>query len=751
MAFVSGFKRQATKLPFFMGKPSSMSDAEEFWPVVVLGSTIPSWPSSQYPALMFTSSDHSASSGGIFLRVYEAALGSIESTSSWLEWQVVSGRAEFNHITKKTNPIYVDSTNGFQTETPWVTVDGGVVSLHYHNASVNAGYDNLVQNTCYATGNNGVDFTRQGICLTYNPQYSVGNGHTGYLRFGTHNFSNVPYTYIGKATHGGGKPSNGSTQQIVVSNDKITWETIHLWGLAAGRAGDYFPTSPAGIDWMYVLDDIHNAKKEGAYWRINASVRPEVATGGIDDYNRPIELLVDDEFRIVSAPNEYLSLGASGDLDELQILRPFEFLYQGTVYCFYKGWDGTDSTIMLASIADVQGDWEVFTNFSSTTVLDTYKSDDGINPSTGLTFSQAPLVDGLGRTVIQASLEFVHSSAESNNTYDLSSHDVFDIVFDGIGKATGGELRILSGIANADYATTSLSDFIVLDWPKLTTSDALARSEPIKMFSRSNVGGDSIISSDDKYIGHSRASWHSNNQDESSDAKMIIGLRIIPSLNIAILLNGQSEQDVLDITGFDYTKPMIAFVRVTSTNETNVKQFMIDKIDIKSHSLSAPAVPLSTTATLEGAANSFSYTLTSVAGATGYKLYYGQNGVYDEVDSGLALTGSISALTTGESYDVYSRAYNALGDSEPTTTQSVTATETATSTANITITGIPNGDHYIYLNDDTHTEIHSGLVTFAAEAATLPALTLAVGARYYGYWTGSNAPTDGSGITGVTI
>jgi hypothetical protein len=76
---------------------------------------------------------------------------------------------------------------------------------------------------------------------------------------------------------------------------------------------------------------------------------------------------------------------------------------------------------------------------------------------------------------------------------------------------------------------------------------------------------------------------------------------------------------------------------------------------------------------------------------------------------------------------------------------------TFTSTANITITGIPDGDHYIFLNDDTHTQIYSGLVTFAAEAATLPALPLLVGVRYYGYWKGSNTPTDGSGITGITV
>jgi hypothetical protein len=73
------------------------------------------------------------------------------------------------------------------------------------------------------------------------------------------------------------------------------------------------------------------------------------------------------------------------------------------------------------------------------------------------------------------------------------------------------------------------------------------------------------------------------------------------------------------------------------------------------------------------------------------------------------------------------------------------------STANITITGIPDGDHYLYLNDSSHNEIFRGLVTFAAEAATLPALPLLVGVRYFGYWPGTNAPTDGAGVTGVTV
>jgi hypothetical protein len=73
------------------------------------------------------------------------------------------------------------------------------------------------------------------------------------------------------------------------------------------------------------------------------------------------------------------------------------------------------------------------------------------------------------------------------------------------------------------------------------------------------------------------------------------------------------------------------------------------------------------------------------------------------------------------------------------------------STANITISGIPNGSQYIYLNDASHTEIFRGLLTFAAEAATTPSLPLLVGSRYYGYWTGTNAPTDGSGVTGITL
>jgi hypothetical protein len=78
-------------------------------------------------------------------------------------------------------------------------------------------------------------------------------------------------------------------------------------------------------------------------------------------------------------------------------------------------------------------------------------------------------------------------------------------------------------------------------------------------------------------------------------------------------------------------------------------------------------------------------------------------------------------------------------------------TSYTTSTLNLSINGISNGNHYIYLNSAAHTEIFKGLVAFSGESASIPNLSPVAGTRVYGYWTGSNAPTDGSGVTGVTV
>lgn len=84
-----------------------------------------------------------------------------------------------------------------------------------------------------------------------------------------------------------------------------------------------------------------------------------------------------------------------------------------------------------------------------------------------------------------------------------------------------------------------------------------------------------------------------------------------------------------------------------------------------------------------------------------------------------------------------------------------TNTEQRTSsTINLSITGITDGLHRVVIVDNSTTPatvIHDDDVSFTSEAGAIPTIPLAVGVRWFGLWFGDNAPTDGSGITGVTV
>jgi hypothetical protein len=76
------------------------------------------------------------------------------------------------------------------------------------------------------------------------------------------------------------------------------------------------------------------------------------------------------------------------------------------------------------------------------------------------------------------------------------------------------------------------------------------------------------------------------------------------------------------------------------------------------------------------------------------------------------------------------------------------------STINLSITGVTDGLHRIVIVDNSTTPatvIHDDDVSFASEAGTIPTMPVAVGVRWFGLWFGDNAPTDGDGITGVTV
>ena len=333
--YIEGFKRKINKLGKIFDKPSSMADDEEFWCRVYQTTIFPDWPSNLYPLIMYSSTDHSTGNGGIYVRVWRKADGPISDGNAWHEWQEVSNETVFSHIAQKANPIYYRQR---QTETPQILVDEGVVYLFTHDSSVEVSpsYSGNVQATTYATGSNGIDFTSQGIINPYNPKLFSGNGHGGYFDVGLNTNPSIPYKWIAKQTKGGGFDTQGPSVRIVGSNSlsKFKWDEIADVGRMQGQLQHY---SPAGKkDWIYIPENPHNQVREGAYWKIKGTFRPNVVSGGADEGAVPCEFLVDDYFNFVSEPNIMGVLGESGEFDDAEMQNFTEIEYEGVVYGFYK-------------------------------------------------------------------------------------------------------------------------------------------------------------------------------------------------------------------------------------------------------------------------------------------------------------------------------------------------------------------------------------------------------------------------------
>lgn len=71
-------------------------------------------------------------------------------------------------------------------------------------------------------------------------------------------------------------------------------------------------------------------------------------------------------------------------------------------------------------------------------------------------------------------------------------------------------------------------------------------------------------------------------------------------------------------------------------------------------------------------------------------------------------------------------------------------------TINLTVSGIPDGLHRIYLDNSAGARVFASDVTFTSEAASIPNIPLEAGEQVFGYWKGTNPPSDGTGIFGVT-
>lgn len=563
----SGFARSANKIGKIAdihGEIVAAGGSEEFWPFAVETSNIPNWPSAKYPVILYSSTDHSAGSGGIFLRVYNSELGDITSPSSWEEWQDVSNRTEFDHIATKTCPIYLDPSEP-QTETPTVIVDGGNVRMLYHTASTTEpDYGPAVQNTHIATSTNGVDFTLlERSVLTYNPKLEQGAGHTGYAQVSPNNVPSIPYTWLCCSAHGGGSANAASVQAYWGSNDLINWEKIKLNGR---ELGDLILDAPdAGAFMTYNLQTA-KMTPDGRFFRTVMNFRKDVVDGGDDAPYYVTELLVDEDFKKVSKANYFIDFAEADSFDEDEMQHYSEVEYNGTTYAFYKAASSSGVySIGMAEINEVPYDWEIQRPYSDKNVLSSVgHANTSMAVASNTTLSNND--DTLNMT-LPANGDYASVSLPS---LVLDDYDVVDLVIKRHGKVTYEDISGLVG-----FFSSGDTESINLRLPE-------AADATVYMTLNVEEVGVSYSDVTRKAIGMNNLGGRSDGYDDAS-AKQNYGIRIFPSERIAYVTDANSMTTRHELWGLDTSQPMTPRLSMY-TNEGVAANSEFESIEVITYS-----------------------------------------------------------------------------------------------------------------------------------------------------------------------
>lgn len=594
MATINGSKRAATKHGQIITKPTSMgTNVGPYFISVIKGSDVPNWPNHIWHTLVYFSTDHDSPSnpttggaGGIWLYCYT---GDPKIASNCQSWDDISGNVEFSYLTGGTptsNPIYRDTVAGDQTETPHVKNIDGTLYMHYHNDD-NSNYDGFdVQNTCYATSTDGVNYTRQGINITDNPRYSVGIGHSGYLQGADNPFPFINEKYISRRLHGGGGllTEAGSESCYQVSDDYINWTPYKYYNPSVGRLLDAIPKE-SGNTFQYNPSRIDTVVQDGPYWRIIGTAALLGVSGGTPTIGRPIEMLLDDDLQIVSEPTTMIPLGGTSEFDELAVSTPAIFEHGGTTYGMYVGENSSnENSIGIATLSTVSHTWELLSprNSNKTVVIDedftSLISSDPVPSSvtqvgTGGSVDVSP-ADGFLR--IYSATDTI-SALFTNQTVTLSDYDVIDFYFEGLATQGTKDNRRSFGLYSSQTTSGITQNLQVL--PNSSSSHTA-----LKMTGKgANAGGVTTSVLTTKFIGW-EDSWTAR-EEESPQATQHIGIRVIPSLNKAYLLVGGTSEistatisDVgLDLLDYDYDIPMYMAIRgqnkETGTRWVSAKKF----------------------------------------------------------------------------------------------------------------------------------------------------------------------------------
>ncbi len=223
------------KYPQFFDESKSPASRNKgnYYPQVLDMSHLADFPGD---AMIMCTSDHDYEGLDGFYMSYRRT-----GETTWTTYDEGLALGDFDYLaTKPTgNPIFVDRVTGQQTET---------FHSHWIDNQFVAGYQQentgSHQSTVRATSPDGVNWTRNGMLLDYNKDANIGDGHTGYLRWGLAKDLQFPFKYIGTALHGGG---NGY-MQVCGCNDP-TNEEFETTAILKYHRGSWIEDIGKTNDW----------------------------------------------------------------------------------------------------------------------------------------------------------------------------------------------------------------------------------------------------------------------------------------------------------------------------------------------------------------------------------------------------------------------------------------------------------------------------------------------------------------------
>lgn len=313
-----------TKKGVLISRPSKMPTPGPYWTTLVKMADVHGFP---HEYALYFSTDHGRK-GGIWLYV---CTGSPTEADNWKSYDRAVADGDFDYLKDKptANPIFRDTTQGWQTETPCANVIDGVVYMTYHNCG--AGH---AQSTLLATSKDGVNFARihgdkDSVILDYDPRKAPGNGHTGYFHWGRNPFAGVHYKYVGYSLHGGGDKSHSA---MWGSNNPVKWDKLQVFDHIEGYAieKDRFikwpeidPNSitPLG-NGEYVAICVGGTRSSGSKARVNELYEIFIASDGKTLTRNSRKILVN---------------GPPGDGDSEELSEPTTIVVGGVIHLIYVG------------------------------------------------------------------------------------------------------------------------------------------------------------------------------------------------------------------------------------------------------------------------------------------------------------------------------------------------------------------------------------------------------------------------------